>query len=106
MKFIAGKIADKVNEFYSSGVVVASNFLEPSEVVEVKGVLKNTPFVLYGGFEKAERKVIFIGADDDFENFYHFTSHSPSCCNFPYSSSLTGSSHSLEPFSPGTSIAR
>ena len=26
--------------------------------------------------------------------------------NFSYSSSLTGSSHSLEPFSPGTSIAR
>lgn len=74
MKFIAGKIADKVNEFYSSGVVVASNFLEPSEVVETKGVLKNIPVVLYGGFEKAERKVIFIGADDDFENFNEYIS--------------------------------
>ena len=74
MKFIAGKIADKVNEFYSSGVVVVSNFLEPSEVVEVKGVLKNIPFVLYGGFEKAERKVIFIGVDDDFENFNKYIS--------------------------------
>lgn len=74
MKFISGKIADKVNEFYSSGEIVASNFLEPSEVIEVRGTLKNTPFVLYGGFENAERKVIFVGADDGFENFNKYIS--------------------------------
>ena len=37
---------------------------------------------------------------------FYDTFHLPSYCNFPYSSSLTGSSHSLEPFSLGTSIAR
>ena len=63
MKFLADKISDKVNKFYETGEVQFTNFLDPAELVEVKGVIKYVDTCVCGGFDGAERAVILIGAE-------------------------------------------
>lgn len=68
MKFLADKISDKVNKFYETGEVQATNFLDPAELVEISGTIRYIEHVTYGGFDEAERKVLFIGAEEaDYE---------------------------------------
>ena len=63
MKYIGDKISDKIEQFYNLGRVVATNFLDPSEVVQVIGELKYVEHFMWGGFEDAERKIVFIGVE-------------------------------------------
>ena len=65
MKYLNARISDKINEYYKTGEVVTSSFMNPGEIIEIMGTLKNVPYVLNGGYEEAERKVAFIGADED-----------------------------------------
>lgn len=60
MKYINARILDKINEYYTTGEVVATNFLDPSELVEVRSTLNQVENVAFGGYENAERKVIII----------------------------------------------
>lgn len=64
MKYIGEKVSDKVEQFYNSGKVVSTNFLDPSEIVQVLGELRYVEHFLWGGFEEAERKVVLIGAEN------------------------------------------
>ncbi len=64
MKFLADKISDKVNKFYETGEVQVTNFLDPAELVEVRGVIKYVETCAFGGFDVAERAVILIGAEE------------------------------------------
>lgn len=71
MKFLIGKVADKIEKYYSTGEIVATSFMDPSEIIDVNHSLKNIPHTIYGGFEEAERKIIIIGSEEkkDFEVF-------------------------------------
>lgn len=60
MKYINARILDKINEYYTIGEIVATNFLDPSELVEVRSTLNKVENVAFGGYENAERKVIII----------------------------------------------
>lgn len=72
MKYIESKISDKINEYYLTGNVVITNFLDPLEQMQASNILKNIPNVIFGGYDEAERKLAFVGADDDFEHFSSF----------------------------------
>ncbi len=74
MKYINARIADKVDEYYTKGEVVATNFLDPSELVEINSILSHVDNVPFGGYDNAERKVVIIGADEDFDDFSKFIS--------------------------------
>lgn len=63
MKYINDKIADKVEQFYKDGKVVATNFLDPSELVSVQKEVKYVEHCMWGGFDDAERKIIIIGEE-------------------------------------------
>lgn len=60
MKYINARILDKINEYYTTGEIVATNFLDPSELVEVRSTLNQVENVAFGGYENAERKAIII----------------------------------------------
>ncbi len=64
MKFLSARISDKITKYYETYEVQVTSFLDPAEIVEVNGLFKNIPYVTYGGYEEAERKVIFIGLDE------------------------------------------
>lgn len=64
MKFLADKISDKVNKFYETGEAQVTNFLDPAELVEVRGTIKYVDTCIFGGFDGAERTVILIGAEE------------------------------------------
>lgn len=61
MKYINERVLHKIEQFYKTGKIVATNFLDPSEVIMVSGEIKYVEHIVWGGFEKAERKVILIG---------------------------------------------
>lgn len=63
MKYVNEKVADKVEQFYKTGNIVATNFLDPSEIVMVSGEIKYVEHFIWGGFEGAERKIILIGCE-------------------------------------------
>lgn len=63
MKYLNEKVADKVEQFYKSGNVVATNFLDPSEIIMVSGEIKYVEHAIWGGFDGAERKIILIGCE-------------------------------------------
>ena len=65
MKYISAKISDKMNEYYKTGRVTASFFMDPSEMVEAESVLRNVEYACYGGYDDAERKVILIGVSKE-----------------------------------------
>lgn len=65
MKYINARISDKVNQFYKTGEITTSQFMDPSELIEVAGAIRHVPHVTFGGYEDAERKIIFIGAEED-----------------------------------------
>ena len=64
MKFINERVADKVELFYKDGKVVATNFLNPSEISQVLSEVRFVEHVFWGGFDGAERKIILIGIED------------------------------------------
>lgn len=68
MKYICERVADKVEQFYNLGKVVATNFLDPSEIVTVSKEIKYVEHAIWGGFENAERKIILIGFDSELED--------------------------------------
>lgn len=63
MKYIIEKISDKVEKFYKSGKAIATNFLDPAEVIGVMHEVKFVEHFLWGGFDGAERKIIVIGEE-------------------------------------------
>ena len=68
MKFLADKISDKVDKYYETGEVQVTNFLDPAELVEVSATIRYVEHTAYGGFEDAERKVLFIGVENVEDN--------------------------------------
>lgn len=65
MKYISEKISDKVEQYYKTEKIVATNFLDPSEIVQVLGEVKYVEHIMWGGFNGAERKIILIGANEN-----------------------------------------
>lgn len=63
MKYVSERVSDKVEQFYKSGKIVATNFLDPSEIILVSGEIKYVEHIIWGGFVSAERKVILIGCE-------------------------------------------
>ena len=63
MKYIIEKISDKVEKFYKSGKAIATNFLDPAEVIGDMHEVKFVEHFLWGGFDGAERKIIVIGEE-------------------------------------------
>lgn len=67
---ILAKLKDKINLYKKTKKSTYTNMLDPMEFAKVQGLLKEIPFVVFGGYENAERKVIFIGDDDiDFDEY-------------------------------------
>ncbi len=62
MKYINEKVSDKIEQYYKSAKVVATNFLDPSEMVQVLGELRYVDHFMWGGYDDAERKIVLIGA--------------------------------------------
>ncbi len=71
MKYTTAKIADKINKFYETSDTTCTTFLDPSEIIDAQGTLKNAPYITFGGYEGAERKIIFITNEEkiDFNNY-------------------------------------
>lgn len=63
MKYVNERVSDKVEQFYKLGKIVATNFLDPSEIIMVSGEIKYVEHAIWGGFDGAERKIILIGCD-------------------------------------------
>ncbi|MBO5178929.1 MAG: RNA-binding protein [Clostridia bacterium] len=69
-QLILAKLTDKINLYKKTNKPTYTNMLDPMEFAKVQGLLKNIPFVAFGGYEDAERKVVFIGDDDiDFNEY-------------------------------------
>lgn len=60
MKYINARVANKINEYYATGKIVATNFLDPSELIEVNSTLREVDSVAFGGYNDAERKIVII----------------------------------------------
>lgn len=81
MKYLMGKIADRIKEYYEKGEITNSTFLDPSEIIEIMPALKNITYVLYGGYDDAERRIALIGTEDveeasNFLSIIRVSSHS------------------------------
>ena len=68
-QLILAKLTDKINLYKKTNKPTYTNMLDPMEFAKVQGLLKSVPFVAFGGYENAERKVIFIGDDIDFNEY-------------------------------------
>ncbi|MBR4110382.1 MAG: RNA-binding protein [Clostridia bacterium] len=69
-QLILAKLTDKINIYKKTNKPTYTNMLDPMEFAKVQGLLKDIPFVAFGGYENAERKVIFIGDNDiDFNEY-------------------------------------
>ena len=69
-QLILAKLTDKINLYKKTNKPTYTNMLDPMEFAKVQGLLESIPFVAFGGYENAERKVIFIGDDDiDFNEY-------------------------------------
>lgn len=77
MKYVSERVSDRVEQFYKTGKIVATNFLDPSEVVMVSSEIKYVEHAIWGGFEGAERKVILIGCE-----FVEYESANSIACEF------------------------
>ena len=70
MKYANARILDKVKEYDRTGRITASSFMDPGEMLEASSALRNVEHVSFGGYEGAERKMIFIGvSQEDVELF-------------------------------------
>ena len=58
------KILDKIRQYEKTGEVVATSFLDPSEVAEYQNVFSKVPHYLDGGFEDSERKILVVGKEE------------------------------------------
>lgn len=63
-KLSIAKIADKIKIYEKSGKVISTNFLDPSEIMDVENLISKLPNCCFGGFESAERKIILIGTEE------------------------------------------
>lgn len=67
---ILAKITDKINLYKKTNKITYTNMLDPMEFANVRGILRNVPYVAFGGYEEAERKVVFIGDEEiDFNEY-------------------------------------
>lgn len=64
-QLVIAKIADKIKKYQKTGEVLSTNFLDPSEIINVQGILSKLPNCLFGGFKDAERKLLIIGTEDE-----------------------------------------
>jgi len=58
------KVADKIKIYEKTGKIVTTNFLDPAEIMDVENLISKLPNCCFGGFEKAERKIILFGTED------------------------------------------
>lgn len=68
-KIITAKIIDKVKQYKNNEKNINTLFLDPGEYGDVINILKEVPYIFWGGYEEAERKIIFIGEDIDFSKY-------------------------------------
>lgn len=59
------KVADKIKKYEKTGEVCASNFLDPSEIVDAEVLVRKYLSCFYGGYQDSERKIVVIGSSDE-----------------------------------------
>ena len=64
-QLVVARVADKIRKYEKTGELCYTNFLDPSEIIEVESMLSKVPNYLFGGFSEAERKIIIVGCDDE-----------------------------------------
>lgn len=57
------KVADKIKKYQKTGLVCATNFLDPAEVIDAQYLVSKLPCLFCGGYENAERKILVLGTD-------------------------------------------
>lgn len=63
-QLIIAKVSDKIRKYEKTGVKSFTNFLDPSEIFEVRNMVNKLPNCFFGGFDEAERKILLIGSDE------------------------------------------
>lgn len=63
-QFVVAKIVDKIRLYEKTGKLVSTQFLDPSEILEVENLISKLPNCCFGGFENAERKIILLGSEE------------------------------------------
>ena len=58
------KVADKIRKYEKTGEVCASNFLDPSEIVDAQVIARKYLSFFCGGYLNSERKILIIGSDN------------------------------------------
>jgi len=76
------KILNKIKQFEKTGEACATDFLDPLDVIDNHEIYKNYEYILYGGYEEAERKVLVIGTENvekakEFICIFEITSNKP-----------------------------
>lgn len=63
-QLVIAKVSDKIRKYEKTGIICATNFLDPSEIIEIKNMVNKLPNCFFGGFDDAERKILLIGTDE------------------------------------------
>lgn len=76
------KILNKIKQFEKTGEACATDFLDPLDVIDNHEIYKHYEYILYGGYEEAERKVLVIGTENvekakEFICIFEITSNKP-----------------------------
>ena len=71
--YLFSKIKDKINTYQKTNLISTTNFLEPSQILSVKSLLKEVPYIIFGGVDGAERNIIILG-NADIEDCYNYVS--------------------------------
>lgn len=64
-QLIIAKILDKIKKYEKTGSFCSTNFLDPLEILETEHLVKKFPSCYFGGYNNAERKILFLGSDDE-----------------------------------------
>lgn len=64
MDYNIAKIKDKIKLHEKTGKVMNTNFLTPLEINEALSLLRGIEYIVNGGFDEAERKILIIGSAD------------------------------------------
>ena len=76
------KIRNKIKQYKKTNEICSTEFLDPLDVIETHELYKNYEYVLYGGYEEAERKILVVGTINEgdakqFISVFEITSNKP-----------------------------
>lgn len=63
-KLVIAKVMDKIRLNQKTNKITNTNMLDPVELAKVESLLKNIEHITFGGYDLAERKVVFIGSEN------------------------------------------